>query len=107
MSSAKLGSRLDAPTLAPQPLAIEQASASEFGAKPRPPEPLDCLAIQHLGVLAIAHQRSRAGFYAQPPVAVARVRSLGEAFERALRHIQITGPCCRFDQLDQSPGRDV
>ena len=67
--------RVDAAVLAAQPLAVEQVRAGELGTQPGPAEPLDRLAVQALGGLAVAQQRPRARLDPERPVGAARLRS--------------------------------
>ena len=58
VGGAQLRARVDAPALAAQPLAIEELRPRELGARPRPAEPLDRLAVQAARRLAFAQQRA-------------------------------------------------
>ena len=57
---AQLLARVDAPALAAQPLAVQQARAGELGREPRAAEALDGLAVEALGGVAVAQQRAQA-----------------------------------------------
>ena len=57
VGGAQLLARVDAPVLAPQPFAVEQVGAGELDADPGALEPLDRLAVERVGLLALAHQR--------------------------------------------------
>ena len=79
---AQLLAGLAAPALAAQPLAVQQVGAGQFGAQPGAAEPLDRLAVQALGLLALAQQRPGPRLDPQPPVGAAgpgRFRSAGPA----------------------------
>ena len=67
VGGAQLRARVDAAILAAQPLAVEQVRAGELGTQPRAAEPLDRLAIEPLGGLALAQQRARARRDARAP----------------------------------------
>ena len=71
VGGAELRARVDPPVLAAQPLAVEQVRAGELRAQPRAAQPLDRLAVQALGALALAQQRARAGPDAERPVGAA------------------------------------
>ncbi len=75
---AQLLAGVQAPLLAAQPFAVEEMGASELGADPRAGEPLDRLAVEALGGLAVAEQRPRAGLDPQRPVGAAGARRLRE-----------------------------
>jgi len=49
-----------------QPLAVEQVRAGQFGPQRRTSEPVDRLAVEALGGLALAQQRARARLDSQP-----------------------------------------
>ena len=82
---AQLLARVHAPALAAQPFAVEQVGARELGADARAAEPLDRLAVEALGVVAVAQQRARARLDPQRPVGAARPRRLREPLERGGR----------------------
>src|SRR4029077_17676678 len=56
VGGAELRARLAAAALAAQPLPVEQVRAGELCADPGPAEPCDGLAVERLGVLAVAEQ---------------------------------------------------
>ena len=49
MGGAQLLTRIDAPALAAQPLAIEQMRAGEFGTEPGTAQPIDRFSIEVVG----------------------------------------------------------
>ena len=49
MGGAQLLTRIDAPALAAQPLAIEQMRVGEFGTEPGTAQPIDRFAIEVVG----------------------------------------------------------
>jgi len=61
VSGAQLLARVQAAAFVTQPFAVDEVSAGERRANPRAPEPLDRLAIQRVGGLAVGQQRPRAG----------------------------------------------
>src|SRR5437879_13863847 len=65
---AQLLASVDPAALAAQPFAVEEVSAGELHPDASPGEPLDRLAIEPLGGLAIAKERSRARLDAERPV---------------------------------------
>src|SRR2546423_13121768 len=65
---AQLLARIEPPALPAQPFAVQEVSAGEVHPDASPGEPLDRLAIEPLGGLAIAEERPRARLDAQRPV---------------------------------------
>ena len=80
---AQLRPRVGPPALAAQPLAVQQVRAGQFGTKAGAAEPADRLAVQALGVLAVAEQRPAARVDPLPPVGLAGAGRLGQQAERA------------------------
>ena len=58
MRGAQLLAGLDEPVLAAQPLAVEEVGAGEMNGDPAAGEPLDRLAVERPGGLAVAQQRA-------------------------------------------------
>ena len=104
---AQLLARVDPPTLAAQPLAVKQVRPRELGTKPGAAQSIDRLAIGALGVLALTEQRPRAREDAQPPIAVADARRLGQSLERLAGKPGLPGPGGRLDQLRKRPPGEV
>src|ERR1700749_2618510 len=69
---AQLVACVAAPALAPQPLAVEEVGARELEPNERESEPLDPLAVQVLGAIAVAEQGARARSYTEGPLRAAR-----------------------------------
>ena len=80
---AELLARVDPAALAAQPFAVEQVSARELRPQPRAAQPLDRLAIEGRGSLALAQQRAGAGLDAERPVGGRDGGGRGDPFERA------------------------
>ena len=74
---------VDAPALATQPLAVEQAGAGELRTQPGAPEAIDRFAVQALGGLALRQQRARPRLDAERPVGVAVLGVLAQPREAA------------------------
>src|SRR5215210_9225028 len=69
--STELDPRVDPAVLAAQPLPVEQMSPGELRTQPGSAQPLDRLAMQALGTLAVTHECSAARLDSQAPVGVA------------------------------------
>ena len=104
--SAELLAGILAPTLAAQPLPVEQMRARELGPESRVPEAVDGLAVRTLGGLALAQQCARPGVDAERPIGVAGLRLLGESREGASCELGVLGPGGGLDQLAQRPRSD-
>ena len=78
MSGEELLACLGTAVFAPQPFAVDQARAGQFRADPGTAEPLDRLAVQAIGSLALAQQRPRARSGPERPVAAADTGGLRE-----------------------------
>src|SRR3954465_12277244 len=74
---AQLLPRVEPAALPTQPFAVQEVSAGELHPDASPGEPLDRLAIEPLGGLAIANERPRAPLDAERPV-----RSTGSSVGR-------------------------
>src|SRR4051794_41956960 len=74
---AQLLARVEPAALPAQPFAVQEVSAGELHADASPGEPLDRLAIEPLGGLAIAKERPQARLDAERPV-----RSTGSSLGR-------------------------
>jgi hypothetical protein len=57
---AQFLSRVDAPSLSAQPLAVEEMGARELNANARAPEPVDRLAIEAVCLVALGEERGNA-----------------------------------------------
>ena len=66
MGDPQLLASVGTAVLAAQPLAVEQVRAGEFGPQRSTAEPVDRLAVEALGGLALAQQRARARLDSQP-----------------------------------------
>ena len=82
VGGAQLLARVHAPVLAPEPFAVEQTGAGELDADPGALEPLDRLAVERLGGVALAHQRPRAGQDAERPIRARGARALLQPGQR-------------------------
>ena len=103
----QLRARVHPATLAAQPLAVDQLRTRELGTKLGATQPNDRFAIGALGVLARSEQRPRAREHAQPPIAVADARRLGQPLQRLAGQPGLPGPGRRLDQLSKRPRGDV
>jgi hypothetical protein len=74
-------SRVEAPALAAQPLAVQEMGSRELHSDPGPPQPLYRFAIERLRGLAVAHQGSRARLVPERPVSGSRAGHLAEALD--------------------------
>ena len=102
MARAQLLARVDPAALAAQPLAVEQVGAGELEAHAGAAKPLDRLAVEALGGLAVAEQRARAGLDAQRPVGAAGACRLREPLQGVVRALSSAAARGRLDEL----GRD-
>ncbi len=93
--------------LAAQPLAVQQVSAGQFRAELSAAEPVDRLAVQALGGLALAHQRTGAGLDPEAEVGPARLGMAGQPVERLAGQVGIAAADRGLDQLGQRPHRRV
>ena len=103
---AQLLARVDAPVLAPQPLAVEQLGAGEVDRDAAAGQPLDRLAVERSASSpSLSSARDRASM-PERPVGAARLRALAQALERVgdVRSCRCGG---RLDQLDQRPAEDA
>jgi hypothetical protein len=73
--------------------------AGELHAEARTPEPLDCLAIEALGLVAFDEERPTASLDPEPPVGAGSAGRLGDWLERSGRALGLSGPDGRLDQL--------
>src|SRR6266702_8913633 len=85
MRGTQLLAGVDTPVLPAQPLPVQEVGAAEFHAQPGAGEPAERLAVQSLGRLVIADQRSRAGLDAERPVTPAGAGAVREPLEGAER----------------------
>src|SRR5215469_18932660 len=76
----QLGAGVCAALFAAQPFAVEQVRAGEFGPQLGAAEPVDRLAVQSLGRLALAQQRTRARLYAEAEVGSSGSSRVGQPF---------------------------
>ena len=79
---AQLLARVGAPTFATQPLAVEQVRASQFRTEPGASQPVDRLAVQAIGVSAVAKQRPGACLDAEREIGTRGLRRLRQSRER-------------------------
>src|SRR5688500_7548298 len=107
MCASQLLASVDAPTLAAQPLPIEEVRACEVGPESRAPQVVDGFAVQGLRGLIPAQQRARSGVDPAPPIAVAVHCLLVEAHETTLSELGVSRPGGSFDQLAQRPHGDM
>ena len=106
VGGAELHAGVDAAILPAQPLAVEQVGAGELGAQSCAAEPLDRLAVQALGGLAVAQQRTGARPYAEGPVGGCDGSGRRDALMRHARQLRPVAPGRGFEQLDRRPHRD-
>ena len=102
---AQLLAGVDAPALAPQPLAVQQVRAGELDAEAGAAEALERLAVGRLGGFAIAASsaRTRASMPSAQSVGV-RSAPLGEPVERGRQACRVAGPRRRLGQLRHDDG---
>ena len=105
MGCPQLIASVHAPPFASQPLAVEEAGASEIDPHARSAESLDGLDVQVLGRPAFGQERARACRESERPVRTARPRHLHELAQRIVGHRARSGTDGRLDQLDPPPGR--
>src|SRR5262249_24961909 len=98
VGGAQLHARVEAPALTPQTFAVKEMSAGEFRTDERAAEPLDCLAVESLGVV-LAQQRARARLDPQRPFGAAGPRGLRELPEGAGSVLGFAHPGGRLDEL--------
>jgi hypothetical protein len=98
---------LDTAALAAQPLAIHQLRSRQVDAPARATEAVDRIAVEALGVLALAREGERARFDAQRPVGPARPRRLGESAVGVGCPLSGTGPQCGLDFRYVRPRGDL
>ena len=103
VSRTKLVACVGPTSLAPQPLPVEQMRAGELGTEPGRPEPLDRLAIETIGVLAVTQQRPRTRQRAQRPVRAGRPRQLNQSIEGVARSTVVAQSRRCLDELGQRP----
>ena len=102
---AQLLARLAPPALPAQPLAVQEVRARERDPDAGAAEPLDRLAVEALGLFALAHERPRARLHAERPVGPARPADLlqpPQGSGGALRHARAHGG---LDELGRHPRR--
>src|SRR5437588_2170335 len=80
---AQLLASVEAAPLPPQPFAVEEMGAGELHADARASEPLNRLAIQAVGLVAVGEQRAAAGLDPEAPISGAGAGSLGDPLERS------------------------
>ena len=91
--------RVGPPSLAAQPLPVEQVCAREFGPKGGTAQPVDRLAIPALSVLAVAEQRPGTRVDPLPPAGLGDAGRLGQPAERVGGELRLSGPAGRLDQF--------
>src|SRR5580658_2269640 len=92
--------------LAAQPLAVQEAGASQIHPQASAAEAVDRLAVVALGGVPVADQRPRAGLGTQRPVGPAGAGQAGEPLQRAGRALGYPAAHRRLHQLDKSPVRE-
>src|SRR3954452_7917734 len=85
VGGTELDTRVDTAILAAQPLPVEQMSPGELRTQPGAAQPLDRLAMQAIGTVAVAHECSAARLDSQAPVGVAGRCGRHHALERTGR----------------------
>jgi hypothetical protein len=78
---AQLFAGIDAPVLASQPFSVEQVGAAERPADAGAAKPVDRLAIEALGCIAVAQHRARARLDSQRPIGATCACRLRESLE--------------------------
>src|SRR5262245_22392699 len=101
--AAQLLARVDAPALAAQPFAVQQARTRELGTEPRAAEMLDRGSIQLLRVARSRHQRASARLDAGDPVGATGARHLAEPRERLAGRLRLAAARRRLDELAELP----
>jgi len=99
MRGAQLLPRLDAATLAAQPLPVEQVRAGELGRYRIAAESLDRFAIELFGRGVAKEQRPATGFDAGGPVGTARLRRIHQPLEGVASEPSLTHSNSRFHEL--------
>jgi hypothetical protein len=97
---AQLLARLQPPPLAAQPLAVDEVRAGEVHAHTRAPERVDRLAVEPLGGLAFAEERSAPRRQPQRERGRAGLGRDREPLQVGGGRLCGAGPHGRFDQLD-------
>jgi hypothetical protein len=103
---AQLLARVDARLLTPQPLAAEQVRTGDVNDDPAAPEMVDRLAVQRVGLVAVAQQRARAGLHAERPARTGDARALSELRQRPGCLVKGAAPHARLDELGQRPAEE-
>jgi hypothetical protein len=103
MRGAQLCPRVGPPTLAAQPLAVQQVRTGQLGPEAGAAEPADRVAVPALGVLAVAEQRLAAGVDPLAPVGLADAGGLSQPGQRVGGQPGLPGPAGRLDQLSKRP----
>jgi transcriptional regulator with XRE-family HTH domain len=89
-----------------QPLPVEQVAAGQFGCGPAAAEPINGLAIQELGAVAVGHEGAAAGLDAERPLGSTDAGTVPEPAESAHGDVLLPGPHGCLDQLHQCPARE-
>ena len=101
MGGAQLFARVHATALAAEPFAVEQARAGELDADPRALEPLDRLAVEGVGVFALAQQRPGACQDAERPIRTRGACPLFQPGQRGGGDLRLAATSRRLDELGQ------
>src|SRR4051812_46355670 len=97
---------VQAPELAPQPLAVEQMRPREVEAKACRFQTVDGLTVQRLGGFPATEERPRARFDTQCPWGAAGARTFAQALKGFRGTLASTAAAGGFDQLDRRKGRE-
>src|SRR3954452_15237887 len=96
---AQLLAGVDAAALTSQPFPIEEVSPGELEPDTGTGEMRDRLAVQTLGALALAEQRTHARFDYERPPGADHAGALGQPFQGRLEQCSVTHPRCRLGKL--------
>jgi hypothetical protein len=99
VGDAELLARVHSAALAPQPLAIQQMAAGELNADTAAAKARDRLAVQTLGGMTLAQQRTDTGFHPQRPLGGRHTGAFGDPVERPTQAPQVAGPGRALRQL--------
>ena len=100
---AQLLARVRTAVLPAQPLAVHELAAGAMHGHAGPAQALDRLAVERLGIVAVAGQRARPGQYAERPVSARGAGPLLEPAQRRGRDVGPFAPGRSLDELGEHP----
>src|SRR5260370_39811724 len=83
VGSSQLGARVEPPTFAPKPLAVEKVCPSELDANRCASESFDRFLVKSVRVIALFEQRSTASFNPERPISSRSASCLRQQLEGA------------------------